>query len=356
MMAPRPAVWNYALDSMNEKGAINPKILQQAFEREQRARKRAEELLESKSHELYQAHERLKAQHDKLLRRNEQIERAHAELTSTQAQLVQSEKMASVGQLAAGVAHEINNPVGFIKSNLSSLSEYAEVLKKLLDLYKRCVAQTGAGSDATLAEIKEIEQQENLEFLLEDIDGLIEESYNGTVRVKDIVQGLKSFSRVDDNQAKHSDINAGLDETVNMVWNELKYKCEIEKCYSELPPVECNPGQLNQVFMNLLINAAQAIEEQGTITITTQTLDKEVAVEIRDTGAGIAEENLKSIFDPFFTTKEVGVGTGLGLSISYGIIKNHGGSISVSSKLGEGTAFLVKLPCAASSAAVAKSA
>lgn len=187
-------------------------------------------------------------------------------------------------------------------------------------------------------------QAEDLGFILGDVDALLKESTEGLNRVKEIVQDLKSFARLDESDSKEADINECLDSTLKLVWNELKYKCTVVKKYATLPPLACNAGHLNQVFMNLLVNAAHAIDGQGTITIETVLDRMDILVRISDTGQGISPEELGKIFDPFFTTKPVGKGTGLGLSISYGIIADHGGDIRVTSTIGMGTCFTIRLP------------
>ncbi|NOX26374.1 MAG: GHKL domain-containing protein [Deltaproteobacteria bacterium] len=272
-----------------------------------------------------------------------EVEDAYAELKQTQGQLLQQEKMASIGQLAAGVAHEINNPVGFISSNLGSLAKYVERLSGFIKFQAEIIrddANTGA-----IERQKERRRQLKLDFIQEDITGLIDESLDGCERVKKIVRDLKGFSRVDEAEKQDADINECLETTLNIAWNELKYKAKIEKDYGELPTIECYPQQLNQVFMNLLINAAHAIEKEGIIKIKTWHDKEFLYISISDNGQGISPENQKRIFEPFFTTKEVGKGTGLGLSIVYDIVtKNHKGDIGVESEKGGGTTFTVKLP------------
>jgi len=281
-------------------------------------------------------------------KRTEQLEKANSDLMATQSQLLQTEKLSSIGQLAAGVAHEINNPIGFINSNLRTMGGYVEGILVLIDRYE-AIIRTIKDKDynALNAEFKEVAATKKaiaFDFIKEDIEKLIQESRDGTFRVYKIVRDLRDFSRADDAERKFFDIHRALDSTINIVWNEIKYKAEIVKDYGEIPEVECLPTQLNQVFMNLLINAAQSIEKKGKITIRTYDGDNKAFVEISDTGCGIPPENLGKLFDPFFTTKEPGKGTGLGLSISYNIIKNHKGELRVSSKLGEGTTFTVELP------------
>jgi len=262
-------------------------------------------------------------------------------LQQAQDQLLQSEKMASIGQLAAGVAHEINNPVGFVNSNIGTLQKYVQQLLTVLEVYEQ--AEPLLDGDA-LKVIQSARQQADIEFLKEDVLALVQESHQGLTRVKQIVQDLKDFSHVDEGEWQHTDLHQGLDSTLNIVNNEIKYKAKLVKEYGDLPPVECQAPQLNQVFMNLLVNAAHAMEQRGVITIRTGAEQGWVWVEISDTGKGIAPEHLKRIFDPFFTTKPVGSGTGLGLSLSYGIVEKHGGRIEVDSEPGKGTTFRVWLP------------
>lgn len=264
------------------------------------------------------------------------------ELKRHQAQMMQHEKMASIGQLAAGVAHEINNPIGFIASNLSSLNKYVE---RLLDFIDMLTPQAG-GKDAVDAQtIAQKRKQLKIDFILDDVKTLILESLEGTERVKKIVQDLKSFSRVDQDTARFDNVNDILESSINMVWNELKYKASLKKELGELPKTRCNPQQLSQVFVNLLVNAAQAIEEKGDIIVKTWADDGEIYCTITDTGCGIPEKILPQLFNPFFTTKEVGKGTGLGLSIAYEIItKKHNGEIFVTSEVGKGSTFTMKIP------------
>jgi signal transduction histidine kinase len=251
--------------------------------------------------------------------------------------------MASIGQLAAGVAHEINNPIGFVSSNLGSLRGYVEPIFDLLALLK------DQPREALPAELRDalvrLDKAVDLEFVQEDLPQLLNESEDGLLRVKKIVQDLKDFSRVDHADWQDADLNAGLDSTLNVVMNEVKYKAEVRKDYGVLPPVRCIAAQLNQVFMNLIVNAAHAIAERGTITLVTRAVDDDwVCVEISDTGSGMSEEVKRRIFEPFFTTKPVGQGTGLGLSLSFSIVQKHGGRIEVDSEIGVGTRFKVWIP------------
>lgn len=288
----------------------------------------------------------IKARHAvemKLQQEQEEQRKLIAELHNAQGQLLQSEKMASIGQLAAGVAHEINNPIGYVYSNLGSLEKYMKDVFSMLEVFETAESEFSPES-AGLSRIQAHKETVDLSFLKEDIPTLMAESKEGITRVKKIVQDLKDFSHVDEAEWQSCDLHHGLDSTLNIVWNELKYKAEVVKEYGDLPDVECIPSQLNQVFMNLLVNAGHAIESRGTIIIRTGREETQVWVEIADTGKGIDAANLKRIFEPFFTTKPVGKGTGLGLSLSYGIVTNHHGRIEVDSTPGVGTTFRVWLP------------
>jgi PAS domain S-box-containing protein len=287
-------------------------------------RKRAEEALRASSRSLEQAH--------RLLQEN-------------QSQLVQSEKMAALGLLAAGVAHEINNPVGFVMSNLGTLGDYVGVFKALLDAYEALVAAvTEEDRAAARDRIETIRRKEDLPYMLRDVDALLRESQDGAHRVKEIIQALRSFARADEGDRVEVNVNEGLEATLKVVWNEIKYKCRIEKRFAPVPTFPGYPGQINQVFLNLLLNAAQAIPEKGTITVETAVDAGQVVVRVTDTGVGISPENLPKLFSPFFTTKPVGKGTGLGLSISYNIVRKHHGTIEVRSEVGRGSTFTVRLP------------
>jgi PAS domain S-box-containing protein len=262
-------------------------------------------------------------------------------LGEAQSQLLQSEKMASIGVLAAGVAHEINNPIGFVNSNLGTLQRYAQNMLKLLDAYEQAETSLPAAAREAIGQVKE---DVDAQYLREDLGDLLTESLDGLQRVKRIVQDMKDFSHVDSTDRQFANLENGLDSTLNVVWNEVKYKAEVVKEYGDIPQIECFPSQLNQVFMNLLVNAAHAIPERGRIMLRTGHDDSTVWVEVEDTGQGISQEHLGRIFEPFFTTKPVGKGTGLGLSLSYGIVQKHGGRIEVASEAGKGTRFRVILP------------
>lgn len=275
---------------------------------------------------------------------NEQLElRAlNQQLAQVQSQVMQSEKMAAIGQLAAGVAHEINNPIGYVNSNLGTLKIYVERLLDVLSAYTDI--ENKIPECAELTTLRSIKQAAELDYLRQDVIDLLRESREGLGRVTKIVQDLKDFSHVDDTDWADADLNHGLDSTLNVIWNEVKYKAKVIKDYGDLPRLNCVASQINQVFMNLIVNASHAIEESGTITLRTRLENGQIMIEVADTGKGMPLEIQRRIFEPFFTTKPIGKGTGLGLSLSYDIVKKHGGHIDVSSVVGEGTSFKVWLP------------
>jgi len=290
--------------------------------------------LQEQLEEKQRAEEALKKEKAEQLVLINRLEEAHN-------QLLQAEKMASIGQLAAGVAHEINNPIGFVNSNLGVLQNYVKTLLNLISKYELYESELSAESHAAIVALK---QETDLAYLRDDVGNLLAESLGGLQRVKRIVQDLKDFSHISDSEMQWANLEDGLESTLNVVWNELKYKAEVVKDYGKLPEIECIPSQLNQVFMNLLVNAAQAITEHGRITLRTRQEGENVRIEIADTGSGIPLEIINRIFDPFFTTKPVGTGTGLGLSITHGIVRKHNGRIDVSSRAGEGTTFSITIP------------
>lgn len=267
------------------------------------------------------------------------------QLRSVEEKLLQADKMASIGQLAAGIAHEINNPIGYIHSNLDTLGEYVGNLLQLMMAYDGLLRDAIPDSDESRARINDIRQKFDFDFLINDLPMLLSESREGIERVRKIVEDLRDFSRAGYAEDwTMADIHRGLDSTLNIVWNDLKYKCEVRREYGDIPLIECRPSQLNQVFLNILVNAGQAIDAKGTITIVTGCDEDTVFVEITDNGKGIAPEDVSRIFDPFFTTKPVGQGTGLGLSLSYNIVRKHGGHIDVRSAPGAGATFRIVLP------------
>ena len=258
--------------------------------------------------------------------RNE-LQQALADLKAAEAQLVHSEKMAGLGKLVAGVAHELNNPIGFIYANMEHFRRYIGEVKAVCD-------QAGLSGDAA--------ERANRAF--GTLNRLVESCTNGATRIKRIVQGLRTFSRLDEAEYKAVDIHEGLDSTLALLEHLLKDRIRVHKAYGDLPVVTCFAGQMNQVFMNLLTNAIDAIQGEGDIWIATQRDGDWVRISVRDSGSGMPAKVMKQIFDPFFTTKEVGKGTGLGLSISFGIVEKHGGKIEVESEMGKGTMFTVRIP------------
>ncbi|MBK8401811.1 PAS domain S-box protein [Propionivibrio sp.] len=311
-----------------------------------------EELVERRTQQLSTINQELagdiakrEAAERELMRRNAELTALNTQLSDAKQQLVQSEKLASIGQLAAGVAHEINNPIGYVHSNIGSLEKYLEDVFEMLVAYE--TAEAAIGDPQTAAQIKSMRELLDIEFLREDIPQLMQESKEGITRVKKIVQDLKDFSHVDTTDTfQMANLHQGIDSTLNIVANEIKYKADVVKEYGELPEIECLPTQINQVIMNICVNAAHAMSdtERGKITIRTGCAGNNVWIEIADTGSGIPAEILAKIFDPFFTTKPIGKGTGLGLSLSYGIVQNHNGRLAVKSEVGKGTTFRITLP------------
>jgi signal transduction histidine kinase len=275
-----------------------------------------------------------------LEKRNTELARSKAELERLQAQIIHSEKMASLGQLAAGVAHELNNPAGFIYGNMEILRTCAAGLERLLSFYDNAQLP-----EFLTSQVKVIKEETDYEHSLEDLKSIIADCHSGAERIRDIVQNLRLFSRLDEAEFKKINLHDGIESTIRLLSQYYgSGHTTLERDYTDLPPVTCYAGQLNQVWMNLLTNAAQAIGCEGSVRVATRKENDMAVVSISDTGEGIAPEHLKKIFDPFFTTKSVGEGTGLGLSITYGIIERHGGSINVESRPGEGTTFTVILP------------
>ena len=307
--------------------------------------------LMQKSEKIESLNKKLKQAIHEIQTKNEKLKNTLETLKTTQSQILQSEKMASVGQLAAGVAHEINNPVGFVSSNLRTLTDYHNDINKLIEHNRELISNLkGVAKDLPffigekIEQIATLEKEIDIDFILDDTMKLVEECKDGIDRIKKIVLDLKDFAHPGEDKIYSSDINKGIESTLNVVWNELKYKTIVTKDYGNLPLVECYPQQLNQVFMNIFVNAAQAIEKHGEIKVLTRKIGGCVEIKISDTGAGIPKENLSKIFDPFFTTKDVGKGTGLGMNIAYNIIKKHKGSIDVDSAVGVGTTFTIRIP------------
>ena len=262
-----------------------------------------------------------------------ELQLANETIKQTQDQLVQSAKMASLGQLVAGVAHELNNPIGFIYANMQHLKDYINDLERLIEAEAK-------GRD----EFEKVKKEIDYDYIMEDLPKLITSCEEGARRTKDIVLGLKVFSRSDESKLQDYDIVQGLENTIKLLQGEIKDRIELVKNFEAHPIVDAYGHQLDQVFMNLISNSAQAIPKKGKITLTVRDHQDKVLVKIKDTGAGISKENLNKIFDPFYTTKAVGQGTGLGLSITYGIIEKHGGHVEVQSEPGEGTEFTLSIP------------
>ena len=284
--------------------------------------------------------------------RTKDLRGALDELRESQAQLVQSEKMASLGQMVAGVAHEINTPLGYARSNARTVRNTLGEIRELCQSQGHALSLLGAANAsedeiaAAVAGAEEQRQALNPDELMADLDGLLVDADHGLVQIADLVSSLKDFSRVDRSRTDLFDLNAGIDSALKICNNQLKDRIEIVRDFGSLPEIECSPSQLNQVFLNLLTNAGQAIEGEGRIHIQTRAERNGVQVRISDSGSGMSEDVKKRIFEPFFTTKPVGKGTGLGLSIVFRIVEEHGGRIEVESKLGQGTSFILHLPLA----------
>jgi len=305
--------------------------------------------IELNSRELTQALIDRKDKQELLEKKMGELKKSHEELKKTQAHLLQSEKMASIGQLAAGVAHEINNPIGFVGGNIQVLQEYFGTYSQLVELSIR--AQESLAKNQTedfnmfTKQLREKINDVDIDFLIEDTKNLLKESNQGIDRVKKIVLGLRSFSHISEEKKLMVQINDIIQNSLDLTYNELKYKADIEKQLNAVTRVECYPQQISQVLINLFVNAAQAITQHGTVKVSSYEDEKNVYITVADSGQGMNEETRKKIFDPFFTTKPVGQGTGLGLSISYEIIvDHHKGNLEVESQLGLGSTFKISLP------------
>lgn len=314
-------------------------LLQRALKREKARREKAEQLLEDKSRELYLSYQTLQDSHS-------QLAAALDEVKSQQRQLVQSEKLASLGTMSAGVAHEINNPLAFVFSNVNSLAHSVDEFRR----YHESVSSVLAANDEDARqqahdELKAYVEQADLEFLFSDCADLIDETREGIERVKSIVAGLKAFSRTDSGTMEMVDIIECLRTTLKLAHNQIKYNMEVTEAFDAVPQIKGYPGKLSQVFLNLIVNASQAMDGNGQLKISVKRLDEHVVqLKFQDNGSGMSQETMDSVFNPFFTTKPVGEGTGLGLSISHGIIEEHCGRIEVASEQGEGTCFTITLP------------
>jgi signal transduction histidine kinase len=278
------------------------------------------------------------------------LQKTHQDLKDVQTQLLQSEKFSAIGHLAGGIAHEINNPIGFINSNLQTLEQYLVHYTQLLGILNELEKSLKDKDKEKAAQVvhswERMRTETNFAFIDGDIANLIRESREGAEKIRKIVLDLRAFASPDHGTIDSVNVEALIESVVNIAWNEIKYKAELKKEYSEVPFIECNPQKISQVLVNLLVNAAQAIEGHGEIRIKTYTKEEFVYIDVTDTGCGIRPEHVTQIFDPFFTTKPVGQGVGLGLSLSYDIIRKHGGKITFTSKVGQGTTFTVMLPVA----------
>ncbi|MEL7146323.1 MAG: ATP-binding protein, partial [Bacteroidota bacterium] len=336
--------------SINEKLLKTQRDLEGAYKKlqgsEQEIRELADKQLED-NEKLFLAEKKMKDLLAKEQSATRNLNEAMERLKGTQSQLVHSEKMASLGQLTAGIAHEINNPINFIYNGISSIKMSLESVKEVLEKYSEL--DEGADPAELKEEILELKEDVEYEELLDDLDEILNDVNYGAVRTIEIVKGLRVFSRLDEEESKPALINDNIDATLTLLKNKTKNKITVSKFYDEtLGEIECYPGQLNQVYMNILNNAIQAMpddRDNPEIQIYTENVDDNTAViRIKDNGCGIPDDVKSRIFEPFFTTKPVGVGTGLGMSISYGIIEKHGGKIELNTEVNKGTEFVITLP------------
>ncbi|MBQ0755985.1 MAG: GHKL domain-containing protein [Amphritea sp.] len=309
---------------------------QEAYRREKKARREAEQLLEDKSRELFKL--------------NNELLNTNNRLKEQQSLMLRNEKLATLGTLSAGIAHEINNPLAFVLSNMESLRRYINSYNALLKLNRQWQEQQNL-SPSLSDQLQTLLDEQDLIFIQEDTEELLTDTEEGLIRLRDIVQNLRHFSHSQGSERVKADLAAGLNSTLKILQSELNDSIAVNCMIDSLPLVECNPGELNQVFLNLLINAKQALEynQNPQIFISATSQDDVIIIRIKDNGSGMDEQVCKKIFDPFFTTKPVGQGTGMGLSIVYGIIKDHNGTINVKSAQGKGTCFEISLPIAGTS-------
>jgi len=312
------------------------------------SRSELQEYSEQLENKVAKRTQQIRENEKKLRQMLDKSQKMHETLKSTQNQLVQSEKLASLGQLAAGVAHEINNPTGFVMANIEIFQEYVDklltIISHLVELVKSNLPEDKEKAELLQQQLNGITDNTDFIYLKKDLPEIIKESLDGAHRIKNIVSNLKNFARPGKEGLNPVNINEEIEKAITLVSNEIKYKCEIVMDCQSVPMIDANPQQLDQVFINILINASHAIEESGTITIKTYAKDDNVYVEIIDDGRGIPDDAIGKIFDPFYTTKEVGKGTGLGLSIVYRIVQEHNGEIDVKSQEGKGTTFTLKFP------------
>lgn len=310
-----------------------------AFQREKKARLEAEQLLENKSRELYLINQELSLANDK-------ISKSHEALVSQHSVLVKNEKLASIGLLSAGIAHEINNPLAFVSSNLEMLDSYWQAMDHLYQTLQNELHDAGISDDKKLLFSKLITEKD-LEYIASDFINLFEDTQDGLMRVTTIVQNLQHFSRIQEEDWSNCDINKSLKSTLKIINHQIKNaNCKVELSLASIPAVWCNLGELNQVFLNLLQNAIHAMESLAdkVLTLSTWQEDQNIFIRIKDNGKGIKAEHFEKIFDPFFTTKTIGEGTGLGLYISHKIVSDHGGEIDIVSEPNAGAQFTIQLP------------
>jgi len=300
-----------------------------AYEREKQARVKAENLLEDKSRELYE--------------KNQELQKSYNTLKQQQAVMLQNEKLATLGTLSAGMAHEINNPLAFVKSNIESLAQYHAAYASLIDLVK---AQFSEFTPQTKALFERLFEEHDIDYIQEDLPDLMHDTEDGLTRVRNIVMNLRSFSRTQSEDRCQANLVDGITSTLKLLQNELKNSVHLNLDLQPIPEITCNPNELNQVFLNLIINAKHATDGalKPTISVSSVCNDDKIIIKIADNGCGMREETLSKIFVPFYTTKPVGEGTGMGLAIAYGIVQDHKGEITVESGEGEGTTFIITLP------------
>ncbi len=343
------------LKSSEEQIRINEKLigaqdeLKEAYKKLQDSEVEIRELADKQlqdNEKLFLAEKKLKETLKKEQKSKEELNNAIQSLKEAQSQLVHSEKMASLGQLTAGIAHEINNPINFISSGMVSIKMSIDSMREISEEYSRL--EEGAPLEEVIENVKELKEEHEYEEILEELDELIKDVNYGVSRTIEIVKGLRVFSRLDEEESKNANVNENIDATLTLLRNKTKNTIKVSKYYDEnMKDIECYPGQLNQVFMNILNNGIQAIpkdRKDGEITIYTEEMENEVVVRLKDNGVGIPEKIKSRIWEPFFTTKAVGVGTGLGMSITYGIIEKHNGKIEFTSEENQGTEFVITLP------------
>ena len=307
-------------------------LYKQAYERERKARQAAEDVLETRSRELFL--------------KNQELEASLVQLKAQQDALIRSEKLATLGTLVSGVAHEINNPLSFVHSNVDTLGQHSDAIAKLYPLLIESLSVDESERPAFAERVFTFLEKEDLEYFTEELDELVADTNDGVQRVKEIVRNLRSFARMDAQARTDTDLNEGIRSTLKLINNQISANTRINLSLEEIPPVVCNPGEINQVLLNILVNAAQALEGQREPSLEIASKENQgwVEISIGDNGKGMSKEIQKRIFEPFYTTKDIGKGTGLGLSISYGIVSHHQGELNVESAPNQGTVFTLRLP------------